>query len=63
MKVADTPEDFADAVCELLDDPERARRQVMAAREMIRAYHDWDRSAARLETILQEAADAGGGKR
>ena len=63
VKVADTPEDFADAVCELLDDPERARRQVMAAREMIRAYHDWDRSAARLETILQEAADAGGGKR
>jgi len=58
LKVADAAEDFADAVCELLDHPESARRQVEAARSMLREHHDWERSAARLEEILEEAAAA-----
>lgn len=45
---ANRPESFADAVCELLEHPSRARDLTRAARHTVETDHDWDLRAGRL---------------
>jgi glycosyltransferase involved in cell wall biosynthesis len=40
--VADDPDEFASAVCALLEDPERRARMGRAGQELIRRYYKWD---------------------
>ena len=49
--VADGAERFADAVLGLLDDPQRRIEIGRAGRAYVEAHHQWDRIAARLETL------------
>lgn len=60
VRLADEPGSFADAVLQLLDDPEAARRQVEAAHRMLDDHHSWEASAARLSELLERAARSGG---
>jgi glycosyltransferase involved in cell wall biosynthesis len=47
--VADTPEEFADAVELLLDNHAFRTRLVRAGREYVEAHHDWDRVVQELD--------------
>ena len=53
--LADTPSRFADAVIDLLRDPERRRRLEVAATE-VAARYDWSVIARHFEAILTEIA-------
>jgi len=52
--VADGAEPFADAVLGLLDDPQQRFEIGRAGRAYVEAHHQWDRIAARLETIYED---------
>lgn len=43
IRLREDPADFADAVAELLADPDLARRQAVAARRRVEALYDWRR--------------------
>ena len=53
--VADGAEPFADAVLGLLGDPQRRFEIGRAGRAYVEAHHQWERIAARLETIYEDA--------
>jgi glycosyltransferase involved in cell wall biosynthesis len=55
IRVADSDDDFAHHVLELLDDEQAARVQTHAALQMVRELHSWDAAVARLTTLLQDA--------
>jgi polysaccharide biosynthesis protein PslH len=69
LLLADTPEDFANAVVRLLQDDALAQRIGAQAATTVRARFGWDGVAARFTSLLQEALDAqrqngiGGGAR
>jgi sugar transferase (PEP-CTERM/EpsH1 system associated) len=60
ITVAETPTEFAVAVCRFLEDPSRGRAQCAAALEYVDRYHSWDRAAekleARIEAVVRGAA-------
>jgi sugar transferase (PEP-CTERM/EpsH1 system associated) len=56
--VADGAEAFATRVCELLDDPARARELGQRGREFVEAQYDWERTLAPLDTLLERLAPA-----
>jgi len=58
IRVADHPAAFADAVEELLKNPEAARAQAEAALKLVQEHHNWDLVAARFESLLMEAVGA-----
>lgn len=60
LLVADSDADFADAVAELLENPERRERLGRAARDWATAHAGWDRSAAAYERLYQEMLGRGG---
>jgi glycosyltransferase involved in cell wall biosynthesis len=53
--VADSPEDFASAVVELLDSPARASLVAQAARAHLEAAHNWSTCLQAMDGILEEA--------
>ena len=55
IRIADSPEDFADACCELLSDAEACERQGAAAWDMVSAEFSWEHVAACLDRILERA--------
>src|SRR5690606_10867384 len=54
LLVADAPDEIADAVVGLLDDPERARRLGAAAAARIRERYSWDRIADRFDAAYAD---------
>lgn len=54
--LADTPADFAAAVLELLDNPDRRAALAAAARQRAAERYDWDNIVARLEHVYHQAA-------
>ncbi|RMF44361.1 MAG: glycosyltransferase [Anaerolineae bacterium] len=55
LLVGDTPENFARAVCTLLENPQQRERIGLAGHAYVEAYHRWDAIVARLEGIYQRA--------
>lgn len=51
--VADTPEEFADAVDLLLDNGEFRAHLVQAGREYVKTHHDWDRAVEQLDNTYE----------
>jgi glycosyltransferase involved in cell wall biosynthesis len=51
LLVGGTPEEFADQVVQLLDDPHRRRMIGQAGRRYVEAHHRWDHLAAQLEQV------------
>jgi glycosyltransferase involved in cell wall biosynthesis len=57
LLVADSPEEFADAVVSLLEQPE-LRRRLERGRDFVRQNFDWQTNLTRLEELLRRAAGA-----
>lgn len=57
--LADSAEDFAARVAQVLDDPALARRLGVAARELIEQRYDWQASVQRLTLLYQELLPVG----
>jgi glycosyltransferase involved in cell wall biosynthesis len=55
--VRSEPRAFADAVCELLQDPERAAALGAAGRETVVREYSWQNQATRFESLLRSAVD------
>jgi hypothetical protein len=51
--VASTPEEHAQAILRILDDPAERRRLAIAGRERMLSHHAWDRSMQRLDRIIE----------
>jgi len=51
--VASTPEEHAQAILRILDDPAERRRLAVAGRERMLSHHAWDRSMQRLDRIIE----------
>ena len=58
--IADDPEQFANAVVELLQDPVRRRELGQAARQLVAERHGWDSVVRHFESALQASVDRGG---
>ena len=58
--IADTPDEFAGAVVELLRDSVRRTRLGQAARELVVRGHSWDSVGRHFESVLEPFAKAGG---
>jgi len=54
--IADTPQDFADAVVSLIRNPARRVQLERAARDLVVAHYDWSAVAGQLEDALTSAA-------
>ena len=52
---ADRPEEFVQAIADLVEDPARADAQAQRARELVRDEYSWDRKARDYEAVLEEA--------
>lgn len=55
--VRSEPRSFADAVCELLSDPQRAAALGAAGRETVVREYSWQKQATRFESLLTNALD------
>ncbi len=53
IRLADTPQAFADECIRLLENEGEARRVAAAAREMVCGHFSWDRVASVFEGILE----------
>lgn len=60
LRVADTPEAFADAVVSLLDDPDEARRLADGRHRRVCEAFAWDEVAAGAAGLVRSAAARGG---
>jgi sugar transferase (PEP-CTERM/EpsH1 system associated) len=58
LLLADTPQDFAQAVLTLLDDPQGRARLGTAARRLVQAAYGWDSLVPRLETLYATMLEA-----
>ena len=54
MLLRDDPQSFADAILDLLDDPQRGADMGRAGREWVAAHHGWERSAAQLQQVYDQ---------
>jgi glycosyltransferase involved in cell wall biosynthesis len=57
LLVGDSPPALAQAILSLLSDDDRRDRLGEAGRHYVETHHDWDRIAARLESVYQDAID------
>lgn len=55
LRLADSPEEFANTCLELLHDAGARRRQAMAAWEMVSSRYSWEHAARAFDAILQSA--------
>lgn len=58
LLVADAPEDYAQAILSILEDPQLQQELGWNGRTYVEKYHHWPNVAARLETIYAEAIAA-----
>jgi glycosyltransferase involved in cell wall biosynthesis len=56
--VAAAPEEHAQAVLRILDDPRERQRLAVAGRERMLSHHAWDRSMQRLDRIIERCLDS-----
>lgn len=54
VRVADSPQAFAQALVTLLEDHALQRQCALQARRYVQHYHQWEEHNARLETLLRE---------
>jgi glycosyltransferase involved in cell wall biosynthesis len=59
--VASTPEEYAQAVLQILDHPAQRRQLSAAGRERMLSHHAWDRSMQRLDGIIDRCLRVGRG--
>ncbi len=55
LQVADEPQEFAQAILRLVDDPAFAEQQSQRAVSMVNEHHSWDAAARALSDILEES--------
>jgi glycosyltransferase involved in cell wall biosynthesis len=58
LLVADSPEQFAQAIETLLDSPALQKQLAQNGRHYVEAHHNWEIQAARLAEIYEETIDA-----
>lgn len=63
LRVADDPQRFADAVCDVLDQPAEAGRMGEAGRRLVSAEYSWASSGDRLRALLERVTPARDGLR
>ena len=56
IELADTPQELADSVLALLDDPERRTALGQAGRETVLEHYTWERRAQQMGRVLEEIA-------
>jgi glycosyltransferase involved in cell wall biosynthesis len=56
LRLADDPQDFAKAVCELLDDDAQRNQLGEHGREVMARLHSWDKAAGDYEQLFEELA-------
>ena len=54
LLVASTPREYADAVLRLMHDRAERARLARAGRDRVRTHHDWSRSLARLDGLVED---------
>ena len=54
LDIADQPQEMADKIVQLLQDPAFARRRGLEGCRRVTAEHNWDESLGRLLEILQD---------
>lgn len=57
LLVADSPQQYAQALLRIMDDPQERARLSAAGRECMLTRHDWTNSMRRLDTIIQRCLD------
>jgi sugar transferase (PEP-CTERM/EpsH1 system associated) len=58
LLVADSPEDFAHSVIELLTHPEQRQKLQAAGRALVEAEYSWERCGDRLQRVVEDVACA-----
>ena len=58
IRVRDDPQDFADAVAELILDPQRAARLGAAGRTTVEAQYSWQMRSLQLDQLFSDIAGA-----
>ncbi len=58
LLVAATPDEFADAVLQLMESSEERRRLAEAGRARVLSHHDWERALRRLDDLVDECRSA-----
>jgi glycosyltransferase involved in cell wall biosynthesis len=61
LLLAELPYEYADAILNLIDDPQRAATIGAAGRRYVERYHTWDAAAERLEHVYSAAIAATNG--
>jgi glycosyltransferase involved in cell wall biosynthesis len=57
LLTASTDAGYAEAVLRLLDDPEERRRLASKGRERMLSHHDWKKSMARMESLIEGSVE------
>lgn len=58
LVVANTPQEFSNAIVSLFDDPKQRQQLQQAGRAYVERCHSWDAITANLETIYQETINS-----
>jgi glycosyltransferase involved in cell wall biosynthesis len=58
VRIADSPEDVADAAVDWMNNSQSAARSAMCGRQVVRERYNWDRLAAQLESVWLQIAAA-----
>ncbi|THF61627.1 TIGR03087 family PEP-CTERM/XrtA system glycosyltransferase [Pseudothauera rhizosphaerae] len=61
--VADSPQEYAEAICSIADQPAERARLAHAGRERMLSHHAWPRSMERLDAIIGRCVEEFHGKR
>ena len=55
LAIGDTPQSFADACLDLIENPAKRQKMADAAYEMVKAQFSWEAAARRFDEVLQKA--------
>jgi sugar transferase (PEP-CTERM/EpsH1 system associated) len=59
LLVADTPQEYSDAILSLLEEPDKRAHFATSGRERVLCNHSWDSSMGRLDTLIESSLAKG----